>query len=205
VAAHLTRGFSAGSLYGNGQELDAAAVRSHISGRRDHRYVGHSRQGKKQLASHDTKPIDLASRLGLKVVDTSDDWIRPKAASPDEGKVRAMTERIKELENAQPQLKVTNKAFEPQPVAYRVAKLTNNEKQQLVFETIQQHVRPPSNVLDPMRHIFNDVEAYEKFCSEDVPAFVGAYAGRLEYRYNQLPVGIHVQNVGGIQAEKLVV
>ncbi len=170
-------------------------------------------ESQKILASHDIKPISMASRYGIKVLHVSDTWLRPKEPSPSDKEVQRLKQRVAELEKTEPELEISVSLEANAPIQiHAISELNSDERAALSGAILLRNPkpkRPNAFAFQQSMSAWNDDyvsdEDYAAFAEKVVPQFVDSYPKLLEQMYGQVPIKITVKNRGNIQAENLII
>ncbi|TIX18982.1 MAG: hypothetical protein E5V41_03770 [Mesorhizobium sp.] len=160
---------------------------------------------RKLLLTNDTNPIAIGSRHGLKSWRMPDHWLADPEPSPSDKEVARLKARVRELEQAQPNVEVSLQygAEQPQTV-FRVEPIPTEGRKAITSFIIRQN---PSQDDDSPFNVLRDYsygDRYREYRTKIVPAYAASVHRFLEVEYGQIPFTFSLKNVGDLQAESLV-
>ncbi|UDL87313.1 hypothetical protein LGH82_19180 [Mesorhizobium sp. PAMC28654] len=165
---------------------------------------------RKQLLSHDTNPIAIASRHDLKCRRLPNHWLLAPEPSPSEKEVARLKARVRELEDDQPLIELSLEFGLTQPQRiFRIEPLPDDAQKAFVSHILranppmQSEARSPFVIdLDYYDSGYND--RYRGYRTKVVPAYAASAHRLLEIHYGQVPFVFSLKNAGYLQAEGLV-
>lgn len=165
--------------------------------------------GQRLLFSHDTNPIAMAARHGLKSQRLPDHWLLEPEPSPSEKELAKLKGRVRELETTEPNLNAAvSFDFEEGLLLYQVRPLTNSEQRGLVERIIRENPKlrqQHSSMMAGLGYDSGYDDRYNDYCEKTVPRHAAMLHKRLETHYNQIPFTLRLENDGHIQANNLIV
>lgn len=163
---------------------------------------------RKLLLSHDTNPIAMASRHGLRCRRLPESWLLEPEPSPNEKEVTRLKARVKELEASEPNLALSLTFDVSAPVGlFRVQKLSEEQRKLIVSANLHQNPRirqERSFTLSGFGYDSDYDDKYETYRKETLSKYAASVHRFLETHYGQVPFTFELANTGHLQAENLV-
>lgn len=160
---------------------------------------------RKLLLSHDTNPIAIAARHGLRRQRLADHWLLDPEPSESEKEVQRLKARVREFEAAQPTIEVSLDfgLAEPQTI-FRVHPMPEDAKSVIASRVIRQNPSQQDDSPFNFRRDDSYEDRYRDYRTKIVPAYTASVHRFLEAHYAQIPFTFCLKNLGNLQAESLV-
>ncbi|RWB20406.1 MAG: hypothetical protein EOQ40_15175 [Mesorhizobium sp.] len=160
---------------------------------------------RKLLLTNDTNPIAIGSRHGLRSWRMPDHWLADPEPSPSDKEVARLKARVRELEQAQPNVEIslTYGVDQPQTV-FRVDPVPTEARKAITSHIIRQNPRQDDDSPFNLHPDYSYDDRYRDYRTKIVPAYSASIHRFLEVHYAQVPFTLCVKNVGVLQAESLV-
>ncbi|TPI30530.1 hypothetical protein FJW07_29110 [Mesorhizobium sp. B3-1-9] len=161
---------------------------------------------RKRLLTHDTNPIAIGSRHGLKSWRMPDHWLLEPEPSLSDKEVVRLKARVRELEEAQPSIDVSLQFPLPQPkTIFRVEPVPSDARRAITAHVIQRNPSQDDDSPYSLRRDYSYGDRYRDYRAKVVPAYTASVHRFLEVLYAQIPFTFNLKNVGSLQAESLVI
>lgn len=163
----------------------------------------------KVVVSHDINPLGVAQDHGLRIHHVGDHWLLPPEPSPTEKEMQRLKGRIAVLEADQPEFEIQIDVPAAAPALLRRFGPLGADQQRELLNALLDELDKPQNGgfsmgFDPLRDASFDGR-WDAYTDRTLPAFVEAYAEKMELIYNQRQLLVSVRNVGAVQASDLTV
>lgn len=160
---------------------------------------------RKLLLSHDTNPISIAARHGLRRQRLPDHWLLDPEPSESEKEVQRLKLRVRELEAAQPKIEVSLDFGLAQPQRlFRIEPMPENAEKVIASRVIRQNPNQEDDSPFNFRRDDSYDGRYRDYLTKIVPRYTASVHRFLEVHYAQVPFTFCLKNVGNLQAESLV-
>lgn len=160
---------------------------------------------RKLLLSHDTNPIAIAARHGLKRQRLADHWLLEPEPSESDKEVQRLKVRVRELEAAQPKIEISLEFGLAQPQrVFRIEPLPDDAKKAIASHVIRQNPSQEDDSPFNLRRDYSYDDRYRDYRTKVVPRYTASVHRFLEVHYAQVPFTFCLKNIGNLQAESLV-
>lgn len=161
---------------------------------------------RKRLLTHDTNPIAIGSRHGLRSWRMPDHWLADPEPSPSDKEIARLKARVRELEQAQPNIEVSLQyGVEPPQTVFRVDPVPAEARKAITSFVIRQNPSQDDDSPFNFRRDYSYGDRYREYRIKVVPSYAASVHRFLEVEYGQIPFIFSLSNVGNLQAESLVV
>ncbi|RUW74817.1 MULTISPECIES: hypothetical protein [unclassified Mesorhizobium] len=159
----------------------------------------------RRLLTHDTNPIAIGSRHGLKSWRMPDHWLLEPELSPKDKEIAKLTARVRELEEAQPSIEVSLQFGPDQPqTVFRVEPVPSDARRAITTQVIRRNPSQDDDSPYSLRRDYSYGDRYRDYRIKVVPRYTASVHRFLEVLYAQIPFTFSLKNVGSLQAESLV-
>lgn len=164
--------------------------------------------GKKILISQDIRPLFLARKLGLKVLQIGENWLRPKEVSEAEKKADRLQKELNSIKSKEPNLEIEFDDYPSEIDTIRVRELSKEERESIT-QTIYKLNPMPEQDMSPMGAIlskdYSISDRYKKWMTKVIPKFVDDYERKIEVNYGQVEIKLKIKNSGQVPAENILI
>lgn len=160
---------------------------------------------RKRLLSHDTNPIAIGSRHGLRSWRMPDHWLADPEPSPNDKEIVRLKARVRELEEAQPSVECSLQFGLEQPqTVFRVDPVPRDARRPITAHVIQRNPSQDDDSPYSLRRDYSYGDRYREYRTKVVPRYTASVHRFLEVLYGQIPFTFMLKNVGRLQVENLV-